>query len=563
MSKLAGYTRAALLGVLFAMVGFSYTLATTNSSSDEVGASSRAVGSLPLRFTNPLIPGTDIYDLGDITAGSTLTRRLTAAGGMPPYTFSGAGVGTALNPVTAGAALGLSNVSLTSFALFGSFTFTVAANVTNNIGVGFQVTDFVGSNDTGVFRLTLVSGTAFRFATSVLPEGFQLRPYFAQFEFINGTPASVTTDAAGAAALRDVGLILNTDGTITGKPTKAGTISLKINAVNTSGAAALGRGSTTPGQTFTLAINSNVVVSSEVATGGITIKQGKAGKDSIAYNATIPTFSFAELNGLQAFLKVTSIANVGIPGSATVASGLFISDAVTLDAKGKGTTADKATKASISTKGQLKFTASKLTLTGFGAGDVSIEFSLVNPTTKAVFFKGTDTVTLNSKLAYKLGQQPTTPTGVFQVTSVAGKDAKTGDGTSFKVGIIALPSGRVTGSLIGGNSASVAIGNGTKAITDTLAGTTKNGFASSKVAKAPDKVLSVKMSAKNGKGSVTTDALSSAKTGIAQAKTGLSSNFLLQLTLFAGQNGTGAVNFAGEGGAKLANKGSKQLTTTK
>jgi hypothetical protein len=91
MFKFAGQARAALLGSLFAIIGFSYALATMDGANGRAVASRVGVGSTFLHFTNPFVPSDTDRDLGDIVAGSSFLRIARAAGGVGPYRFASAG----------------------------------------------------------------------------------------------------------------------------------------------------------------------------------------------------------------------------------------------------------------------------------------------------------------------------------------------------------------------------------------------------------------------------------------------------------------------------------------
>ena len=425
----------------------------------------------------------------------------------------------------------------------------MAQTVTQNIAVGFNVTDSVGSSDSSAFRLTLVSGTTFAFASSTLPSGVRFRPYTAGFEFVNGNGAiTVSVDATSKATLSGLGLLVNADGTISGEPLSAGTFSINVTARDARNTAALSRNRATVGQTFTLTITDNVILSSEMVTTSIKIKQGKPGKDSISYAANITPGPLASFSGKTVELKI----------------GSFTSAPVTLDSKGKITSADKTTKVSISSKGLVKFSANKQTLSGFTSGDVVVSLRLFDATLKADTFAGTEVVTLDLKLTYKIGF---TPSGAFLVTSVSGKDSKTVDAVAYKIAFIALPSTRLSTSSAfnGALSAGVSIGTGVKAFSDVIDATVKNGTVKAAAPKGtkPDqqRVLKLAMSSK-GKASAQTGALTAAATGISKASSGATPGpFAFKVSLYSNATGTGSPIFGGESGIKLVNTG-KALTSS-
>ena len=91
-------SRTIALSLVFAAAGGCFAVATSQPNGDGSGAfaESRGVGSsLPLRFTNPhvLINGVDTgeYDLGDVCGSATITRYVTADGGLRPYRFTSQG----------------------------------------------------------------------------------------------------------------------------------------------------------------------------------------------------------------------------------------------------------------------------------------------------------------------------------------------------------------------------------------------------------------------------------------------------------------------------------------
>src|SRR5689334_16540286 len=87
MYKRVSHARAVLMGLLFAMVGFTYSLASSRSVDAAAGsAGSRGVGTAPLRFLNNISGG--CRDLGDVTLGSFVTRYARASGGIGALTYT-------------------------------------------------------------------------------------------------------------------------------------------------------------------------------------------------------------------------------------------------------------------------------------------------------------------------------------------------------------------------------------------------------------------------------------------------------------------------------------------
>src|SRR5258708_15392175 len=177
MCNLGKYLRAGLTGVLFAIAGFSYALATYDSAPPALrtpGAAGRSIFGT-LRFTNPLIGDTD-RDLGDAIAGSVMTSRFALAiGGVPPLRFSSTNLATVMSSLTLQSS--------------GLLTGSIAATAKTPIRFDVTVTDSfgtLGKNVTENFRITLVKEPVFAFAIDSLPDGSAGRSYMARLITING-----------------------------------------------------------------------------------------------------------------------------------------------------------------------------------------------------------------------------------------------------------------------------------------------------------------------------------------------------------------------------------------
>ncbi len=578
MSKLAGNSRAALLGVLFAVVGFSYAIASFDGGA---GAGNRAAtGSnpnrIPLHFTNPFYPSTTDRDLGDIVAGSGFVRKVSAAGGIPPYKFrdGNLAVGSTGTPTNTLKAI----ISTSSVLQNGTVIGTTAATF-NTTPVRFNVTvsDSSTSNSvvTEFFRLTLVTGTEFRFAVDTLPDAVQYRDYYTKIEMLNGHApfvftATLFSGITNVTKLEDVGLTLANDGTLYGKPTRSGSLTFFCAAQdkNGTGQLALGRfPSTTPGQTFTLNITANTTVASDIFATGITIKvtTGATGKDSINY-AGIANLAGAAVSSLAGSTVTLRIGKYVSPGDANTPN--------TLDDKGKivkGPKPPKGTifvtlKGSINSKGQVKIQIGKETLgTLFNTGDtyvVNVQVGPINATEVLVFTRKTSSK--GFQLTYKLGSNVNVGGGLL-LTSIQGKDdAKAAtDFDSWKVALLAqVPakaagnSGNLTAGSFSGNLASVFIGN---SFSDDITVTSSKGSIKSTDKKKPTDAEITKLALSDkGKGSMQTGFLPGTQTGIKAAKSGATSaNFSLGIALLQGTNET----WSGSGGVQLFNKSSKSWTS--
>lgn len=567
MSKLAGNTRAALLGVLFAMVGFSFAIASfDDAGAGGAGAKGRAVGSNPLHFTNPFYSSTTDRDLGDIAAGSGFVRYARAAGGVAPYKFTSTVSPTLKSVISTADILTSGKVVGTTASSFNTtpvrFNVTVADSSTSN------------ASKTEFFRLTLVSGTTFRFAVDSLPDAVQLRDYVATLDILNGAApftftASNLSGISGVTKLEDIGLTLCNDGTIFGKPTKSGTLTFLATAKDSKGTVALGRfPSTLPGQTITLNIEANTTVAADIFATSISIKGGQTGKDSISYSgiANLGTTAVSSLAGSTVTLRIGKYVS---PGNAATVN--------TLDAKGKINKSPKPAKGvvvvtlkgAVSSKGQVKIAVGKETLgTLFDGTDtfaVNVQVGPINATEVLSFTRKTSSK--GFQLSYKLGSNINIAGGLL-LTKVDGKDDSKAatDFDSWKVAFLAQApattagnsSNLKAGSFDGGTSATVLIGN---SFSDAIGGGSKSGSFKSTDKKKPTdaEVTKLALSSK-AKGSMQTGFLAGATTGIKAAKSGATSaNFALGITL---KDSKSAEIFSGEGGAPLFNKSSKSWTST-
>jgi len=573
MSKQTGNGRAALLGVLFAMVGFSYAIATTSGVSESgPGVAARAFSTNPLHFTNPLVSGD--RDLGDILgSGVGFVRWAHAAGGVPPYKF----VSTQGKPTSPLVALSKLNPSILIGDVFlkGEVFGTIAPQKFLPAGpVRFQIelTDSSSSNNGAgntvieFFRLTVVNTTQFRFAADSVPDAVQFRPYQTSVPVLNGVGTKTFTVTnikvngnAKTSFETDVGLSISKgDGTIFGKPIVSGTVTFNVNATDSTNKSALSRSGAIGGQPITLTIADNNVVSSDVLATAISVKFDTAvgGKDSISYSgiASLNGQSVSKLGGSQVTLRIAGYTTPNTPATPA-----------TLDLKGKIVKVDAAAKnknaptlkAGISAK-SVKVQVGKESFgkNGFIGTVTPNGVALAVSLQVGSAIIGTEVLNFDVKikdtkvqLTYKLGKNVATG-GNFLVTTVSGKDDTKATNNqvfdSWKVGFVGqAPAG---GNIDAAKSAEVEIG---RTFADaTGLGDVKNGKVSSNVKPAsPDgKVTKFSFDNTKGKGSVTTGfiagnsasaaAFPSGVTGFtglpsaAAAGDGTSVNFALNVTLF-------------------------------
>lgn len=575
------HTRAALVGLLFAMIGFSFALATNPDGGQGVtgaDAGSRLVGSSTLRFTNPLLAGD--RDLGDVAVGSALVRYARATGGVRPYTFTST---VTTSPGTLKDAIAGSTSTLTLFSS-GMLSGSMGNIPISKSPLRFNITvaDGKGSNassKTEPFRITLDNSGVFKFAIDSLCEGIQFQPYTDILQVLNGNaPFTFTaTDVklngtALAGGLESAGLSISVeDGTVFGKPLVAGTLTFTANCKDAKGSSAASRNGAAVGQLITLTVTPNGIIFSDVIATGISIKTGVAGKDSIKYSG-IADLKGTKVSALSGKKLVLKIGGYTTPDTLATPATLDAKGAIAKPAKAnvsktaptlKGKVSDKKISVSVGketfgTKFGTISGATKILAVQLQIGDVVLGAEVLLFTVKSGS-KG-------STLTYKFGAAGALG-GTFLVTAVTGKDdtKSAAEDTSWKASFIATPpatsaSGSfTTGSLAGVNKAVVNIGT---AFTDSLTAEEKSGKikTTDKRSSKDAKVVKVAADGVKGKGSMQTGPLPFTQTGIHEGSksTQATSTFPMNLDL---QKSSGSA-FFGEGAATIF-KGSKSGWTTK
>ncbi|MCY3018753.1 MAG: hypothetical protein NTW87_06960 [Planctomycetota bacterium] len=559
MSKLAGNTRAALLGVLFAMVGFSYALATSAGLSEaSASAAGRAVGTnVALQFTNPFVsayapadPNATDRDLGDAVAGSAFARYCRAKGGCPPYKFTGTG--------DKDGQWKLSSLDLGLTLLTNGLVTPVAGTTTINpkatLGAKrfrVDVTDSSGTN-TGnsawvheMFRITIFDSSVFKFAMGPdLGSAVKFQSVSVELVVINGkapltfgtVDKSVKLDGTAVDSLEAIGLALGNDGILYGAPLAPGKLEFTATCLNADKAPAYDRTGTKPNQDFFLQIDDNGLVSSAVVTTALQIKGGAGGKDTIKY-AGIANLMGKKPSDLAGKTITLRIGKYTTPNTTATPA--------TLDDKGKTikSTADKtilktavSEKSAVSSKGQVKIAIGKETFGALGttnafgvlkAGSgvlLGVSIDVAGVATRSEVLP-CDIVPKGDKYTITYKQGMAVPAGAFLITTCAGKDDTKGStGDSWKVAFLAQPpagnAGKspnlTAGSFAGAKTATVSIGFN---LTDTIPVLeSKNKIKSmDKSVKALDQVSKLAMDSVKGKGSMQTTFLASDKTGILMA----------------------------------------------
>ncbi|HYG75508.1 MAG TPA: hypothetical protein VEK08_10940 [Planctomycetota bacterium] len=451
-------SRAIALGLVFAAAGFCLGVSQIEEPSGPQ-AGNRAVGSLvPFRFTNPLIPfTTDEYDLGDAAFGSTITRYVTAEGGVRPYRFTSFGTASFTNAIEGlrtTLQFGISGVLAGSCppaqAPFPGQTILGAP------GIRFFVRgqDSQGTNPattTGYFNLTLVDSRGiFRFAVDRVPSARLGDSYTAKLDVIGGNGflvyslVSLTNSLGTAVTPKDLGLFLTPDGAIVGRPLVVGSFNMTVRCTDGFRQIARNRANSAQDQTFTITVANNPVTSSDVTTLQCSIRgeRNGPGRDTVRYKGLVNVLGqddFKLLNSEFTF----RIAGVSISGR--------------LDQNGRfaGTLRDQS-KVNVkvnSGKGSVDVSISKGNFTsglGFsstgptpGLTRLPVQISIGDAvsSTEVLDFE-TKITGVRYALDYRLGSQGSSAAGSFQLVSVRGKDNTTLSGQlgdSWRAAFVAVP----------------------------------------------------------------------------------------------------------------------------
>ena len=319
-----------LLGLLFAMVGFSYALATstvvvTNSATANV-ESRGTNGRNPLLFTTEFVPGSTDHDLGDAAFGSSILRWARAKGGTPPHRFSSdtgntefqgkVPLATAISALPAVVQPSTSTAVLLLTGRLQGAIGALGASAGTNVPLRFDITVTDSRGDTPntkteTFRLNMVDSSVFKFGQSTLNDAVTFRAYFDKVEVIAGqgpytfsitpTPTMTTgmtlTDSSGNVTainslLDDMGFFLNAKtGAITGRPLQAGLFAFHLDCTDKAGTHAKSRDLSIVGQLLTISIEDNPRLSSDLFSTKIDINGDtnppKGNKDTIKYSGAI------------------------------------------------------------------------------------------------------------------------------------------------------------------------------------------------------------------------------------------------------------------------------------
>ncbi|MGD0093885.1 MAG: hypothetical protein ABSE73_28585 [Planctomycetota bacterium] len=428
------------------------------------------MGSTTLRFTNPPVAVAPAeFDLGDAGFGSTVTRYITADGGLRPYRFTSdgpLGLPNVIAGYTTTLQMGLSGVlsGLLPAQLLGTnrvplpFPSTI---VTGSQGFRFQVVvrdskggigSAVGAATTGFFNLHLVDTLLepFRFAMDSVPDAHLGAGYLANLDVVGGrggltfSVLSISNTVTGAPLTVDnLGLYLSADGAISGRPLMAGVFALKVRCIDSRRLIAQSRNGLAQDQVFILAVRDQPVTSSDVATLKFMVHgdYSQAGHDGLQYTALVNMLgqSAASLLNSDFSFRFGGLVVAGRLDNKGRFAG-FLPDGIAI-AKVKVDTVNGLVNISIR-NGSFSSVLNSATLSGITLrepvevtiGDIVAGSEVLDLTVQGY---GTRYV-----LNYSFGSKGSNPAGIFQITRVLGRDGTSLSGLagdSWLVNFLAAP----------------------------------------------------------------------------------------------------------------------------
>ncbi|HYF51662.1 MAG TPA: hypothetical protein VEJ63_19765 [Planctomycetota bacterium] len=577
MYKRVSHARAALMGLLFAMVGFTYALATSRGLESAAGAESRGVGTEPLRFLNNVGAGGD-RDLGDVTIGSFLTRYARAAGGIGQLTYTSTRTPT-FNSVRGAS----STLELFTNGCLGGAGTTGGGQLLGLTAANFplrftiDVADQRGSNpftafDT--FRLSLEATDTFKFAIDDLGDAIQFESLMDIVSTVNGNGAVTVTasnvqlnGAAVTGGLAALGLNLAADGTLVGQPLQAGRITFTATARDARGNSALSRDKSTVNQVITLDVIGNSVIETNAVCLGLSIKVANptgaatsGNKDSASYKGIVNLGQrkISDLNGDALKLVIGGYSSPNTTNTpATLQGGKTVKPP-----KVTGTKPAKLT-GSVKQSGQvsIKISGEDMSrISSFSGSTQNLAVGVVVGDAVAAAQILTVTVKRSNKGSVNAGYKfsaANTPAGTFILTKVSGKDdtKSAAEDDAWQAQFIATPATGQTFS--GSNRARVSIGQGFEDTINVKENKSKVSQDEKRDSKSA-KVTQIKMDGVKGKGSVKTGFLPSTLTGIREASKATTSAFPLNITLLKVTGNASTLNYAGENSLNISSNGKSQ-----
>jgi hypothetical protein len=435
------------MGLILAVAGFCYATSTTSATagrSVDAAAAPRLVGSTNLRFTNPLLPNSNVFDLGDATYGTVIQRYVTAAGGVRPYSFGSPDL-----------LVNLANNSSLFLGRSGYLFGSINRNTLPPLNFTVLLTDSTGSQTriqqvVGNFKINVQLGGAgvFRFAVDNINNGQKGLSYVGALDTLGsvGTvaysvlPNTLTVNGSPRGtdgALETIGLSLAADGTISGKPLEAGLVSFKARAVDSLKRIANDRTNSIQDQVVSFNIEDNALVSNDYTTLTCSVKGdlGAANKDTVKFSGFMNLGGSAAAN-LRFSTFVFRLGGISVTGRFDVTGKvvnlkqkkIVLPDGSIFTAKvdpHSGVLSGSLTKATV-----LKLLNGN-SITDRGTARLGMLFVLSNNVLASDLVEfATRRAGNKISMDYKLGKSGRPLAGSFQILSVSGKDAATVSGTS-------------------------------------------------------------------------------------------------------------------------------------
>lgn len=458
------------IALFSALLGFCYSITTQADSaaprSIDAPAAPRVVGSSSMRFTNArslLFPAD--FDVGDSFYGSVITRYITVAGGVRPYSFTSVnltallGANSTLAVMASGCLMG--SVTVNTFST--DIAFMVSATDSTELQARDKTLPLTNSTPASKFHLTLYAGgpQSFRFAVDRLNDGVLGQSYLAKIDAVGGKggttysilPGTVTFNSAPfgtGSSLEAMGLTLANDGTLYGRALKAGLIGFTVRAKDGLNRIAKSRTvATVQDQAVNFNIEDTAVTSSDSTLLSVNIKgnTAKLNTDTIQFSAkyNLGGMGQAGLNGspfafvlggntYAGFLDSTGKVGTALKRPLVLADGSTMTavvDAINGTIKGKivksnlSSTIDAINIADRSTK---RLAVGILLCNFVVAADV-LDFSAKHANSKY-------------SLSYSIGHLGTPLAGNFQMYNIRSKDGNDiagNPGTAWTADLIMVP----------------------------------------------------------------------------------------------------------------------------
>lgn len=465
--------------LLLSALSFSYVMATAGRAAPQ--AANRVPVGSDLDIVTPLLgAGVDPaypngggslmpegYDLGDACRVQDIQRYINVRGGFPPYFYRVIPLLDDTNLLN-GSAPPLPLVNA-----LGRLDVTTPAEQDffgNGLRFSVLVSDLMGNQKLGNFRISLKPCLDFRFAINSLPNAVQLQSYSAYLSTY-GTdgdsnysvvPGSVMVGTTVVPRLEDTGLVLAPDGAIFGRPIAAADIKFTAHATTSASSnAAKNRAGTKEDQNFKISVAANTIVTTELTALKCSLRGSRTenGTSTLSYSGALdmkaetPT----SLAGTTAIVRVGRNTFSAMLDDKGKASGMVDFGGAVGESGRPGSTfslaiTPKSSKVTLKISGVSLATGLNLPALIEGTQYSPLIVGIEAGSVRSSEVLQMETVLKNGggyKMDYAVGKRGFSVAGGFQIITVAGTDSKVIDsdpatpdsdvGTRWRVTFLAIP----------------------------------------------------------------------------------------------------------------------------